>query len=114
MRKRPEAPRHARAPLFQTLQVLGSGDLGIGECGDPANARHHLHDEVLPLAVELRRQQAHAGRMPPGRRIDGTKPSPTMSSLAASIGIVFVAAWAARAAIGPVATIASGAALTSA
>src|SRR5215831_408740 len=100
-------------PLFQTLQVLGSGDVGIGECGDPANARHHLHDEVLPLAVELRREQAHAV-LPPGRRIDGTKPSPTMSSLAASIGMVFVAAWAARAAIGPAATIASGAALTSA
>ena len=51
--------------------------------------------------------------LPPGRRIDGTKPSPTMSSLAASIGIVFVAAWAARVAIGPAAIIASGAALTS-
>src|SRR5437764_607994 len=50
--------------------------------------------------------------LPPGRESDSTSPSSTMLSDKARIGIVFVAACAARVATGPALIIASGADLT--
>jgi hypothetical protein len=58
-------------PIPQDLKMLGSGDVGIGERGDVPDAGHRLHQDILPLAVEFRREQADAGGVaarPPKRR----------------------------------------------
>src|SRR5580692_13094137 len=51
--------------------MLGSGDVGISERSDAPNAGHCLHQDILPLAVEFRREQTDArdvATWPPKRR----------------------------------------------
>ncbi len=42
------------------LQALGGGDGRVGQHRDAADAGRGLHEEILPLAVELEREQADA------------------------------------------------------
>src|SRR6516162_2023440 len=78
-----------------------------------AGPRYQLHQDLLAFAVELGRQNADAGYMPPGCASEGIRPSAAMSSLTLRIGIVRVAARTAAVICLPPQLITSGADCTS-
>jgi hypothetical protein len=61
-------------PLFECLNVERRGDSRIGDRTYPPRAGHSFDQNVLPLAVELRREQADSGDVSAGARKRGDQP----------------------------------------
>jgi hypothetical protein len=49
--------------IFQGPQLLGRRGAGVGQSGYAARVGNQLDQQLLPLAVELGRQNADAGRI---------------------------------------------------
>jgi hypothetical protein len=62
--------------LLQHRELLGRADLGVGQRRQPAHARHRINQNVLPLAVEFRGQDADAGDVAAGSRKRWHQPLP--------------------------------------